>query len=88
MIRLELIDVVKKQFPELDIANKEGIIKFSKVVKAEIKLFGNFSQQEVEEVINFLEKHGSSFDPLINHKNIAIILRSGEEIITLSPVRE
>lgn len=88
MIRLELIDTVKKQFPNLDLSTKEGIIKFSKVVKAEIKLFGNFSPQEVEDVIAFLEKYGNTFDPLFNHKNIAIILRGKGENITLSPVRD
>lgn len=88
MLRLELIDIVRKQFPNLDLNTKDGIIKFSKVVKAEIKLFGNFSPQEVEDVIAFLDKYGNSFNSLISHKNIAIILRGKGENITLSPIRE
>lgn len=90
MIRLELVNIIKNQFPDLDIYSPEGVIEFSKVVKTETKLLGSlgFSLQEIDEVISFLSTHGNALFPLINHKNIAIILRGQGEDITLTPVKE
>lgn len=88
MIRLELIDLVKEQFPELDISTKEGVIKLSKIVKAEIKLNEDISTQDLEDLVSFLLNHGNKFSALTNHKNIAIILRGEGERITFSPFRD
>lgn len=88
MIRLELIEIVKKQFPDLDISSQEGIARFSKIVRSEVNRFGYFSNQEAEEVISFLSLYDETLAPLINHKNIAIVLQGAGENITLSPLRE
>lgn len=88
MIRLELIDIVKEQFPALDIATKDGIIKLSKIIKAEIKLNDGISAQDVEDLVNFLSVHGNKFNALTGHKNIAVILRGEGERITFSPFKD
>ena len=88
MIRLELVEIVKKQFPDLDISTQEGIARFSKIVRSEVNRFGYFSNQEAEEVINFLSLYDETLAPLINHKNISIVLQGAGENITLSPLRE
>ena len=88
MIRLELIEIVKKQFPDLDLSTQEGITQFSELVKSDINRFGYFSSTEVQDVVKFLPLYDDNLLPLINHKNISIILQGGGESITLSPLRE
>lgn len=88
MVRLELIDLVKEQFPEIDISTKDDVIKLSKIIKAEIKLNEDISTQDLEDLVSFLLNHGNKFSALTDHKNISIILRGEGERITFSPFKD
>jgi hypothetical protein len=85
MLQLQLLELVQKQFPDLDFDKKADLIRVEKVLKAEAKLDSSVKVNDLERMLSFLKKHGGKFIPILKDKNIARILYGKREKLERKP---
>lgn len=88
MIQLGYLTFVEEQLKNIDFDDKKDLIKIEKILKAEAKLNPNFKTNDIENLLAFLYLHGSKFIPLLQHKNIALILKGEGDYINFAPFKE
>lgn len=88
MIQLHYLTFAEQQLQTLDYDNKKDIIKLEKILKAESKLNPEFKINDIENLLSFLNVHGSKFLPLLKHKNIATILKAQGDYINFAPFKD
>ena len=76
MIQLHLLEIAKKHFPELNFDHQDDIIKVEKILKAEVKLNSSIHINDVENLLSFLKNNRGKFTPMLQHKNIALVLKA------------
>lgn len=64
MVNYSLIIFLNNAFPEFDAENEQHLIKAEKLLKAEQKINSNFSQNEVDEIIEFYKANGNQFNSI------------------------
>lgn len=74
MIQLTLLELVKKQIPHLNYDDAKDIVKIEKVLKAEAKLNPAVKINDIENLLSFLKLYKGKFLPILQNKNIAIIV--------------
>lgn len=74
MIQLTLLELVKKQIPNLNYDDANDIIKAEKILKAEARLNPAIKINDIENLLSFLREHKGRFIPILQNKNVAIIV--------------
>ncbi|RZK37474.1 MAG: hypothetical protein EOO90_25120 [Pedobacter sp.] len=87
MLQLQLLELAKKQLPNINLESKEDIIKVEKILKSEAKLGSNVNLNAVEYLLTFLKSYGSKFLPILGQKNIEIIIKGNGDFINPIPFK-
>ncbi|MEE1947321.1 hypothetical protein VRU48_19500 [Pedobacter sp. KR3-3] len=85
MIQFELLDLARKQLPNLDLNQESDVIRLEKILKAEIKLNNSININDVEQLLDFLRKDGGRFAVFFQNKTIRTILNAKGETINFAP---
>ncbi len=86
MINYRLIEIINKNFPEFDAENEQHLIKAEKILKAEQKLNNHFSQNDVDEIIEFYRTNGNRFNLIFEDQNIRNLLQNEDAQINTEQV--
>jgi hypothetical protein len=87
MLQLHLLELAKKQLPNLNLESKEDIIKIEKILKSEAKLGNHVNLNDVEHLLSFLKNYGARFMPILSQKNIEIIIKGNGDFINPIPFK-
>lgn len=76
MINLKLLEIIKESLPNFNGENSSDLIKAEKILKAQQKMYSEFSLNDIENFITFFKENGNKFNILFEDENLLNIFKN------------